>query len=384
MAQLASAPIRERILSRGWEFFSAEAYYSSDGAVRLARASKSAESLSALVSLLKPDGMVVWTDPLSGDEIRGSVGPDIPVVFAEMTPEPAEKPSGPTGYVYSDPGAVAAIAARTLLSSGWDDFAYVRNSGSTQWCRERQAAFERCIALAGRRFRFFARPDAPAGSAAAAEALGRWLSALPKPCGIFAANDVTGEEVLAACAERGIRVPEQLAVIGMDNIPYICESTSPTLSSIATDLTVEGRETADMIVKMVENRVRGCLVRTVPPLGPVRRASTGFARDRRLAAAREFIRLNAQHEGFGPRDVVREMGVSRTLADKIFRTFAGHTILDEIHDVRLSRARELLAAGKSLVFVASACGYASCDDFRRVFRRRIGVTARKWVAANRV
>jgi LacI family transcriptional regulator len=72
------------------------------------------------------------------------------------------------------------------------------------------------------------------------------------------------------------------------------------------------------------------------------------------------------------------MGVSRALADRLFRSVVGHTILEEIHAVRLARAKELLSAGTQPDIVAAECGYASHDDFRRVFRRRVGTTARQW------
>jgi LacI family transcriptional regulator len=109
-----------------------------------------------------------------------------------------------------------------------------------------------------------------------------------------------------------------------------------------------------------------------------RRASTLFAADRRIARAMEFIRRHACTEGFGPRDVVREMGCSRTLADALFRKVVGRTILDEVHGVRLARAKDLLLLGKPADFVASECGYASYDDFCRVFKRRVGSTVRTW------
>ena len=76
------------------------------------------------------------------------------------------------------------------------------------------------------------------------------------------------------------------------------------------------------------------------------------------------------------------MGVSRTLADRLFRAVLGHTMLEEIHAVRLARAKELLAAGTPPDIAAARCGYASHDDFRRVFRHRIGTTARQWALAH--
>ena len=76
------------------------------------------------------------------------------------------------------------------------------------------------------------------------------------------------------------------------------------------------------------------------------------------------------------------MGISRALADRLFRSVVGHTILEEIHAVRLTRAKELLVAGTQSDIGAAECGYASYDDFRRVFRRRVGTTARQWALSH--
>ena len=214
------------------------------------------------------------------------------------------------------------------------------------------------------------------------DALERWLEALPKPCGIFTANDAVGEEVLGACGHLGIAVPDKVAVIGVDDHEYFCEATTPTLSSIALDLRAEGRAAVELLETLMSAPRRKPATSFIAARTAVLRASTRFARDRRVARALEFIRLNACDEKFGPRDVVREMGVSRTLADILFRKTLGQTILDEIHTVRLDRAKELLAAGTAPDIVGAQCGYASHDDFRRVFRKRIGTTIRKWTLSH--
>ena len=377
-AQEVCCDIRERALARQWNFFSAEVIHTNDGRVCVERSSRQAESVAALVELLRPDGLIVWSDSLSGAEVNEAVGRPLPVVFVGLSPDYRPGVAGATGFVYPDSATIASLAARTLLVSGYGDFAYVPNPADTRWSRERRDAFARNVELAGKRFHAFVRPEAPKGSPDSDLALRRWLDGLPKPCGVFAANDTVGEEVLAACAMLRLFVPDDIAVVGVDNIAYLCESTSPTLSSIDTDLMAESRAAFEILAGLIEHPERSPAVRTVSARGVVQRASTGFARNRRLARAREFIRLHAYEEGFGPRDVVRDMGVSRTLADRIFRSFAGHTILDEIHAVRLGRAKDLLAGGKRPDVVAAECGYSSYDDFRRVFRRRVGTTARQW------
>ena len=101
-----------------------------------------------------------------------------------------------------------------------------------------------------------------------------------------------------------------------------------------------------------------------------------------MAKALEFIRLNACGDGFSPRAVVAQMGVSRSLAFDLFRRVTGRTILDEIQAIRLERAKDLLRQGRRPDLVAADCGFASHDDFRRVFRRRLGLSVKAWKAAS--
>ena len=193
------------------------------------------------------------------------------------------------------------------------------------------------------------------------------------------------ESVLWIAAKAGIAVPDDLAVIGVDNRPHICEATTPTLTSVKNDIHAELRVAADMLDAWLANPSAPPPPRRLVPAGGVEcRASTRLARDRRVAAALEFIRLHACEEGFGPRAVVASMGVSRTVADKLFRTGLGRTILDEIHARRLERAKGLLLSGIAPDDVGTRCGYASHQDFRRVFRNRVGTTIRRWMLSRGV
>ena len=377
--QDAFAGVRGDAMARHWEFYSAETARTEDGDLQLHRSSRSAASVSGLIELLRPDGIIVWEDALSPAEVVSAVGDAVPTVFVDCGESIERGMRIRAGRVRSDPSSIAATAARVLLSSGYSDFAFVPNGIPLPWSVERGEIFEHCIEVTGKRFHRFERgATRGTGVSPVAATLEHWLEALPKPCGIFAANDSVGEEVLGACAHIGISVPDEIAVIGVDDYEYFCEATMPTLSSIPLDSRAEGRAAVALLDAMMSAPRRKPPTRFVPPRDAVLRASTRFARDRRVARALEFIRLNACTDKFGPRDVVREMGVSRTLADKLFRTVLGQTILDEIHSVRLARAKELLAAGTAPDAVGAACGYASHDDFRRVFRKRIGTTIRKW------
>ncbi|MBR0057075.1 MAG: substrate-binding domain-containing protein [Kiritimatiellae bacterium] len=373
-AQEGLNAVRAEASPRHWHFFSAEIAREPDGSPVLARATRSAASVSELFRALRPDGVVVWRWALAPDEVRAAAGRDIPMVFVHR-PFDFDAPDDPgVAYVLWDSASIATFAARTLLFSGYGDFAYVPWCADVPWSRERQVVFRRAVEAAGKRFHEFAQP------------LAKWLATLPKPCGVFAANDNTGEAILSACVEAGLHVPDDIAVVGVGDVAHVCEATRPTLSSVALDRRVEGRAAAELLDGWMRRRGKPCPAPPsvkIPARGVALRASSRFARDRRVVAALEFIRLRACDEDFAPPAVARHMGVSRTMADRLFRTVLGRTILDEIHDIRLARAKELLHDGRPPDFVAAECGYSSHDVFRHVFRDRVGQTVRKWVLENR-
>ena len=393
MAQAALAGVRAVAASKHLRLFTAETERMADGSARIERSSKSTVSVGELASLVRPDGVVVWGYALSPEEVADNIGA-VPTLFINPPFDDAAAKRHKFGVVRGDAKAVASLAAHELLFRDFEDLAFVPAEEDEAWNWERGEAFRRCAEVAGTRYHeFVGRPtDArqtmggttkpPTGKARVA-ALRHWLTALPKPCGLFAANDKTGDEVLGACAALGIAVPQDVSVVGVDNMVYLCEGTSPTLSSIMMDHAGEGRAAAELLGVLMEapRRRSPPPPRFVTPLRVVRRASSRALPDRRVAKALEFIRLGACEEGFTPRDVIRQMGVSRSLAFDLFRRVAGHTILDEIQAVRLERAKELLRQGRRPDLVASDCGFASHDDFRRVFRRRTGMSVKAWKAS---
>ena len=379
MAQAALSGIRAEAAVRRWHVMSAETERASDGSLRVERSSGSIASVGELAALMRPDGVIVWGYALSPDEVAANVG-TVPSVFIDP-PFDIRPSRRKFAVVRGDARAVASLAARELLFRDFTDLAFVPSSEREVWSHERGEAFRDCARVAGTRYHEFEFKESAGGSRA--EALRRWLVALPKPCGLFAANDKAGEEVLGACAALGIAAPQDVSVVGVDNMAYLCESTSPTLSSILMDHSGEGRAAAQLLDGLMEvpNR-KTPPPRAVPPLRVVRRASSRAASDRRVAKALEFIRLNACGDGFSPRAVVAQMGVSRSLAFDLFRRVTGRTILDEIQAIRLERAKDLLRQGRRPDLVAADCGFASHDDFRRVFRRRLGLSVKAWKAAS--
>ena len=348
-----------------------------------------AKTFADLAEMWQLHGVIVECDDNRGFRIPSSQFGTLPAVFLA----PASPPRGKRrSAVVRDERSLGVLAARKLLESGYPDYAFVPAWGNPAWSAGRGAGFAAAIRKAGKKLHVCPADARPAGYDADNrpfdifwEPLARWLRALPVPLGIFAANDRVALAILDVCHAIGRLVPDAAAVIGVDNRTDLCESAKPTLSSIAVDFESEGEAAMRLLDEMMSAPDKVFPPRKCAAAAVVRRESTRFAeirfRDGRLARAMEFIRRNAC-SGIGPDDVAKAMCVSRPMADLIFRRGLGSSMLSQIHAVRLEKAKAMLAGGTHPDIVAQECGYHSLNDFRRVFRHRVGATVGHWLKEN--
>jgi LacI family transcriptional regulator len=203
-----------------------------------------------------------------------------------------------------------------------------------------------------------------------------WLRSLPKPTGLMACNDVCGRQVLQACVTAELRVPDDIAVIGVDNDELICELSDPPLSSVALDVERAGYESAQLLDGLMSGRIeKGYVVHVEPTHVVTRRSSDVIAQDDRLMVnALRFIRDHFA-QGITVSDVAEEGGTSRRTLERHFSTAIGRSILSEIARCRIERAKELLLETEvSCYRVSSEVGFNSLKTFNRTFYRREAVT----------
>ena len=276
-------------------------------------------------------------------------------------------------YVSHDSAATVALCVRELMSLSLVNFAYVGHFGRQYWSEDRRRQFVDIIAAHGLRHREFA-PDAPTVELEFRRGLETFLLKLPKPCGLLAVNDEIGEMVVVAANRLGIRIPDELALVSIDNNPAVCESLSPTLSSADVDFCRSGRLAAELLHRIVRRKRRGFESETFGPTGIVRRTSSRPLPDSTIAMMIEHIRKNA----LGPLkagDVAKLCKGSRRNAEKRFRKTVGHSIMDEIHSFRLAKAKNLLSNSSYQVSeIAGMCAYASESCFRKLFKSNTGVS----------
>ncbi len=300
----------------------------------------------------------------------------VPVVYLDR-PQPEDDPSAVC--VSDNPQEVAAVAARELLSLNFDEYAFVAFHNPLPWSEERGRWFRRYVLQNGKQCHMFRMPRSDAGGKHI-QAAAEFIRSLPKPCGLFAANDETAQSVVNACMRINVQIPYDVAIVGVDDEVEICENLPVTLTSIKNDVNAAIMQSVDLLAELLSPRRKKVRSAKFRVKKIVRRASTSGLRssDRRVAAAMEYIRVNA----FGKiscKDVISVMGCSERLGNMLFRKCSGHTILDEIHTRRIESAKEHLASGdKSMEMIAGLCGYDSASDFGRVFKRYVGTTPRQW------
>ena len=211
----------------------------------------------------------------------------------------------------------------------------------------------------------------------------RWvihtIRSLRYPLGIFCYNDCVAADIVDACIEAGIRIPDQVAVLGVDNDPVICDCVQVPLSSVRHDLEGMAYEAAALLDRLMNGERPPDTPKRITPKGVVTRRSTETlaVEDRDVADALGYIQENFRKGNLSVDDVVAHGRIPRRSLERVFRDELQRTILHEILRVRISHAQRLLEmTTQSVTDIAAQSGFASLNHFFRVFRVQTGLTPR--------
>jgi len=280
-------------------------------------------------------------------------------------------------FVTCDSEVIGRAGAEFFLKQGFKNFAYVADTEPWDWSVLRGRAFCGRVSEEGLACDVYdGGTEKRSDWARDEKRLARWLAELPKPCAVLAARDGRARQVLEACLAAGLEVPGDVALLGVDNEEILCENSSPTLSSIQPDSEEAGYRAADLLERLMRGSLRKSQTLSYGVRQIVARESSRSARatDRRLLRGLEFIRLNAG-EGVAVADVASHMGVSRRMAELLFRKHAGCSILDSVQQTRLGRLKTFLSETSLPIGQISAqCGYQTEMHAKRVFKRMTGMT----------
>jgi LacI family transcriptional regulator len=212
------------------------------------------------------------------------------------------------------------------------------------------------------------------------EHLGQWLRELPKPVGLMAAYDIRGRQVLDACRRVRAEVPDEVAVMGVDNDELLCSLSHPSLSSVVPNPHQIGYEAATMLGKALAGEPLKTETHYVGPSGVATRQSTDVLaiNDDAVAFALRFIRDHAC-QGIKVDDILKEMPMARRSLERRFQDLLGRSIHSEISRLQLERAKTLLCdTNLTLDEVAQKAGFHHPEYLSAVFKKQLGTTPGKF------
>jgi len=315
------------------------------------------------------DGVLVRVDNTEMAEAVWQSG--IPAVNLRLN-----YPEFPLPVVGLDNLALGPIAFEHLLDCGLQHFGFCASaSAEYPWEDERLLSFQKCVEATGRTCSVFRGFDAPWEEEE--NAMAEWIRNLPKPVGVMACHDDRGLELLEACRRAGVHVPEEVAVIGVDNDDFVCKLSNPPMTSISPNAERIGFEAAALLADLMKNKRRKKPRKSIllPPGGVVPRESTDVlaTEDRELAAALRFIRQNACN-GLRVYEVVRATGISQKTLERRVQDLLKRSPKEEITRVQLETARSLLLETELTVTqISKRCGFSEPKYFNAVFKEKLGL-----------
>ena len=327
---------------------------------------------------------VLYSGVYAEETFRALASLKCPVVVMENDMGDQVSLRGGWVVMRSDAGKIAKAAVDAFAGSGrYRTFAFVGSREPREWSARREAAFRKAVASAG-------LGDIAALSSSGIDIHGQrpilveFLKSLDYPAAILAANDIGAMAVIEAAKSAGISVPGKIAVLGIDNDPFVCDSVSPAISSIEPDFHGEGKSAAALLDRMVRSRVaekprsvfsgvrRVVFRESTPHLPPAENV---------VSRAKEFIAKHAT-EGITPADVASHLGISRTLLDLRFRETQKTTVGRLITDVKLAEVeRKLRLTSLSVGVLHDLCGFRNANALKNLFKARYGMSMRAWRAS---
>ena len=320
------------------------------------------------------DGIItgVVTHPKEFDDL---VRCGIPLVLNNHPADWAPPDGAPITILHDDNIATGKMGAHYLHSKGrFRAYGFVRTSVKCYWETFRHRGFNLGLAKWG---------ITPFSHEVERDDFDDWLRRLPKPAAVMAACDATASNTIETCHRLKIRIPEQVAVLGVDNDEFFCKAIRPQISSIQTNNVQMGERAAAELDRLMrtgkpgktfyikpEKVVERDSTRAVPPAGHL--IDSGLA----------FIRENYQN-GITARDVARHLGVSEPLLRLRFRSILEKPVRDILIKTRIEKAKRLLAdSDKSISQIAREIGFASIQRFSHCFAERLSLSPSDWRQQN--
>ena len=301
----------------------------------------------------------------------------VPTVLLNIQGGGIEKRQTNIFHVKIDSDRVGREAASEFLRQGrYESYGFVGSPQPANWSSERGRGFAKRLSEKLEQVSVYDY----------AVPMTKWLLELKKPCAILAACDDLAYKVIDTCNSLRLRVPHDVAVMGVDNDKILCENSEPRLSSIQPDFVTKGRLAAQLLERMMTAVRRKhpaydqAQTRLVNIREIVRRESTppeSFS-GMMVQDALAYIKRKAL-SGIGVDNVASHLKISRSLLDTRFREHLGSSVYDNIIRIRLEEAeRRLCTTDDRIGQIAVACGWKNPNALKNLFKRKYGLSMREW------
>jgi LacI family transcriptional regulator len=321
---------------------------------------------------LQADGIIGYT--WDANLVKAIVSLGFPAIIRGL-----EKPTRNAYCIVTDQVAIARTAVQYFLELGFRRFAYC-GFGDMTWSVQRGENFGRIVADSGFKTYLYRQPKAKRLRSPDKEQviIAKWLVSLPKPIAVMAGNDDRSQDILAACKIADIKVPSEVAILGVDNDELICGLSYPQLSSIALSTQRAGYEAAKVLGKLMEGQKieKNEQQVSVSPLHVVTRQSTDIMaiEDKQVAEAVNFIR-NHSKEIIQVGDVAEAVGLSRRALEQRFGKVLAHSVHEEIKYARVNQmAKMLIGTNLSISQIAWSLGFPYTNNISRYFKQQKGMS----------
>jgi LacI family transcriptional regulator len=319
----------------------------------------------------KPDGIL--TREIDGFEQLLDL--DIPLIIAPHTCLYKDKIN-----LWGSNKAVGEAAADYFISKGYRNYAFL-GFRNFQWSSERQAGYIERLNNVGYYVNAHIFDDRTLLWEQLPARLTDWLPKLERPCAVFSATDELNIHLLEAAKELGLKVPDDLSVLGVDNDAMICDMASPTLSSIEHDARLAGFQAATALSRWIEFGEKPAADIIAGDAKVITRNSTSAlaVEDEQVRAALHFIANESPSKEISVDDVVKATVVSRRVLEIKFQQMIKSSILEEIKKARITRIKFLLEdSDLTIQQIAAEMNFNNPDNITRYFRQSMGVSPREY------
>ncbi len=322
----------------------------------------------------KPDGMIMRDTLITKELLKLK----IPTIFA---PHGFDYPNN-LPVIITDSSSIAGLVSKHFIEKGFTNLAFC-GFDDIQWSEDRKKYFNKFNDDAGFKTHNYILPKKSKKQDWGNEQghVCKWVRDLPKPVGIFACNDDRGQYILEVCKLIGLKVPEDVAVVGVDNDPMVCEFGDPPLSSVALNIESAGYEAAKLLDRMM-NTGKKMIGRQIIATSShiVQRQSSDILAvgDADVALAIQYIKENAKNK-LHINDIVEATNISRRTLEKRFRKTIRRSIYNEIQHVRIEFISKLLIETELPISqITSLFNFTDIEHVSRFFKKEKGVSLREF------